>query len=63
MTSTAKEPGTRGRPEKVRAAAIRRATLAGLAVILVSAGPAVAMAAPRSRSRTTTGRRAQRSCR
>ena len=48
MTSTAKEPGTRGRPEKVRAAAIRRATLAGLAVILVSAGPAVAMAAPRS---------------
>jgi hypothetical protein len=48
MTSTAKEPGTRGRPSKVRAAAIRRATLAGLAVILVSAGPAVAMAAPRS---------------
>jgi hypothetical protein len=48
MTSTAKEPGTRGRPEKVRAAAIRRATLAGLAVILVSAGPEVAMAAPRS---------------
>jgi hypothetical protein len=37
------------RPEKVRAAAIRRVTLAGLAVILVGAGPvAVAMAAPKS---------------
>jgi hypothetical protein len=37
------------RPEKVRAAAIRRVTLAGLAVILVGAGPvAAAMAAPKS---------------
>jgi len=36
-----------GRPEKVRAAAIRLATLAGVAVILVGAGPvAAAMAAP-----------------
>jgi hypothetical protein len=36
-----------GRPGKVRAAAIRRATLAGVAVILVGAGPvAAAMAAP-----------------
>ena len=36
-----------GRREKVRAAAIRRATLAGVAMILVGAGPvAAAMAAP-----------------
>jgi hypothetical protein len=36
-----------GRPGKVRAAAIRRVTLAGAAVILVGAGPvAAAMAAP-----------------
>ena len=36
-----------GRPKKVRAAAIRLATLAGVAVILVGAGPvAAAMAAP-----------------
>ena len=41
-------PGTRERQEKVRAAAIRRATLAGLAVIVVSAGPVAAMAAPLS---------------
>ena len=34
-----------GRPEKVRAAAIRLATLAGVAVILVGAGP-VAAATP-----------------
>jgi hypothetical protein len=46
MTSAAKEPGTGRGPEKVRAAAVRRATLVGLAVILVSAGPVVAMAAP-----------------
>jgi hypothetical protein len=41
-------PGTRERHEKVRAAAIRRATLVGLAVIVVSAGPVAAMAAPLS---------------
>jgi hypothetical protein len=40
-------PATRGPQGKVRAAAIRRATLAGLVVILVSAGPGAAMAAPR----------------
>lgn len=48
MTSAAKEPGTRRCPAKVGVAAIRQTTLAGLAVILVSTGPVVAMAAPGS---------------
>lgn len=52
-----------GRQGKVRAAAIRRATLAGVAVILVGAGPvAAAMAAPGIPDRARTVLRAQRSC-
>jgi hypothetical protein len=48
MSSVAKEPGTRRVLEKGRTATMRRATLAGLAVIWVGAGPVTAMPAPRS---------------